>query len=230
MNLPVNPETPTQDDTAPAAADEATPATSVTPAARKDGVPRAAVMRVLERLFQLYPKLFGARFVPLKLGVFEELLQRHPDFDKGELKAALGFHARSTRYLEAVASGIRRHDLDGRPVEELAPEHVHHAIMEVFRRRQGKSKQDLKPWLRARLVQAIGASRLAREEYLLRVHARDEDSSLALDEAFAEIGEAAAKREAIRRAYEASGHSVEEFAGMYGMDVQAVKAALTPLP
>ena len=28
--------------------------------------------QVLERLFQLYPKMFGARFLPLKLGVFQD--------------------------------------------------------------------------------------------------------------------------------------------------------------
>lgn len=61
---------------------------------------------VLERLFELYPKMFGARFLPLKLGVFQDLLALHPDeFKKEDLKIALGLHARSTRYLEAVAAG-----------------------------------------------------------------------------------------------------------------------------
>ena len=93
---------------------------------------------MLERLFELYPKMFGARFLPLKLGVFQELMALHPDeFKKEELKLALGQHARSTRYLEAVASGEKRHDLNGEPVEDVAPEHVHHAIVEVFRRRPG---------------------------------------------------------------------------------------------
>ena len=94
---------------------------------------------MLEKLFQLYPKLFGARFLPLKLGVFQELMALHPDeFKKEDLKVALGLHARSTRYLESVASGAKRHDLNGVPVEDVAPEHVHHAIMEVFRRRQAR--------------------------------------------------------------------------------------------
>jgi sRNA-binding protein len=182
---------------------------------------------VLERLFQLYPKMFGARFLPLKLGVFHEIMERHPeDFKKDELKAALGLHARSTRYLEAVASGEKRHDLDANPVDDVAPEHVHHAIMEVFRRRQARSKEDLRPWLRSRLVRAIEASGLARDEYMERVHAPDDVAQAALGEAFAELAERAAKNEALRRAFAASGRSMEEFAEMYGMDLRTVRAAL----
>ena len=191
--------------------------------------PRAArpAQPVLERLFQLYPKMFGARFLPLKLGVFQELLALHPDeFKKEDLKVALGVHARSTRYLESVAAGHKRHDLNAVPVEDVAPEHVHHAIMEVFRRRQARSKEDLRPWLRSRLVEAIQASGLAREEYMERVRAQDELSVSALGEAFAELAEQAAKREAVRRAFEASGRSVEEFADMYGMDPAVVRRSI----
>ncbi len=188
---------------------------------------REAAMGVLERLFQLYPKMFGARFLPLKLGVYQELVALHPDdFKKEDLKLALGMHARSTRYLEAVAAGHKRHDLNGVPVEDVAHEHVHHAIMEVFRRRQARSKEDLRPWVRSRLVGAIGKSGLSREDYILRVNPKDEQSALLLDEAFAEVAEQAAKGEALRRAYEASGKSIEAFAEMYGMEPKAVKAAL----
>jgi ProP effector len=185
------------------------------------------VHQVLERLFQLYPKLFGARFLPLKLGVFQELMALHPnDFTKDELKAALGVHARSTRYLESVASGEKRHDLNGLPVEHVAPEHVHHAIMEVFRRRQARSKEDLRPWLRSRLVKVIEASGLTREQYNERVPTQDAIAAAALDEAFAELTQQAAKREALRRAFEASGKSMEAFAEMYGMDPQMVRRTL----
>lgn len=193
------------------------------PAARP---PRPA-HQVLERLFQLYPKLFGARFLPLKLGVFQDLMSRHPDeFTKEELKAALGVHARSTRYLESVASGAKRHDLDGLPTEPVAPEHVHHAIMEVFRRRQARSKEDLRPWLASRLAQAIAACGLTREEYEQRVPSQDPVAVAALEQAFAELASQAAKREALRRAFDSSGKSIEEFAEMYGMEVAAVRQTL----
>ena len=196
--------------------------------ARKKTSPRQP-SPVLERLFELYPKMFGARFLPLKLGVFQELMAAHPDeFKKDELKLALGQHARSTRYLEAVASGEKRHSLQGEPVEDVAPEHVHHAILEVFRRRQARSKEDLRPWLRARFMRAIEASGLSREEYTARAGAMDEAMAAVLDQAFAELAESAAKREALRRAFQASGRSAEEFAEMYGLDLAVVNDALRP--
>jgi sRNA-binding protein len=193
------------------------------PAAKR---PRKA-NAVLERLFELYPKMFGARFLPLKLGVFQDLLALHPDdFKREDLKIALGLHARSTRYLEAVASGLKRHDLNAEPVEDVAPEHVHHAIMEVFRRRQARTAEDLRPRLREQLVKAIEASGLGREAYTLAIRTQDELSTAALEEAFAELGARTAKREALQRAFEASGRSVAEFAEMYGLDAKEVARSL----
>lgn len=189
------------------------------PARRKKPAHTRQVNPVLEQLFKLYPKMFGAHFLPLKLGVFQDLLALHPEvFKRDELKLALGLHARSTRYLESVAAGYPRHDLQGVPVEPVAPEHVHHAILEVFRRRQARAKQDLRPYVRAQLMAAIEASGLSREDYALRVRQQDDASNALLDEAFAELGAQAAKREALRRAFEASGRTVAEFSGMYGMN------------
>lgn len=189
--------------------------------------PTGPAQQVLERLFQLYPKMFGARFLPLKLGVYQELLALHPqEFKKEDLKAALGLHARSTRYLESVAAGHPRHDLNAVPVEDVAPEHVHHAIMEVFRRRQRRGRPDARPWLRERLAHAIEASGLDRQAYCERVRAQDEASLAALEEAFAHLAEQTAKREALLRAYKSSGHGVEEFAQMYGISPALVKRAL----
>ena len=182
---------------------------------------------VLQQLFALYPKMFGAQFLPLKLGVYQDLLALHPEvFKREELKVALGLHARSTRYLESVASGLQRHDLNGEPVEPVSPEHVHHAIMEVFRRRQARSNQDLRPYARAQLIEAIEASGLSREDYLLSIRQQDDVSTALLDDAFAELAEQAAKRDALRRMFEASGKTVAEFADMYGMDPDEVARTL----
>jgi ProP effector len=189
------------------------------PARRKNPPRTRQVNPVLEQLFKLYPKMFGPHFLPLKLGVFQDLLALHPDlFKREDLKVALGLHARSTRYLESVAAGYPRHDLQGVPVEPVAPEHVHHAILEVFRRRQARSNQDLRPFVRVQLMAAIEASGLSREDYAQRVQQQDEASNALLDDAFAELGKQAAKREALLRAFEASGRTVAEFAEMYGMD------------
>ena len=182
---------------------------------------------VLEKLFELHPELFGAQFKPLKIGVFDDLLARHPDaFKKEDLKVALGLHARSTAYLEAVAAGQQRHDLDGQPVAPVAPEHVHHAIMEVFRRRQVRTREDLRPRVISRLVAAIQGSGLTPPDYAERMRTQDTTSNAILDEAIAQLAQAAAKREALTRAFQASGLSVQAFAEMYGMDPREVARTL----
>ncbi len=196
---------------------------------RKQHAPRQAreVNPVLEKLFELYPNLFGAKFLPLKLGIFHDLLARHPEvFKKDELKLAMGQHARSTRYLECVAAGLARHDLDGVAVEPVAPEHVHHAILEVFRRRQARSKDDLRPRLRVLLKQAIENSGLALDDYAARVRVQDEATNALLDDAMAELKAEAAKREALMTTFKASGKTEAEFADMYGMDLKLVSSVL----
>ncbi|MDP2820460.1 MAG: ProQ/FINO family protein [Polaromonas sp.] len=211
-------------DTSPATTDQ--PARSGKPPLARAPRQRQA-SPVLERLFELYPKLFGAKFLPLKLGVFQELLARHPeDFKKDELKIAMGQHARSTPYLESVAAGLARHDLEGKPVEPVAPEHVHHAILEIFRRRQSRSREDLRPHLQFRLIQAIEASSLSREDYAALVRVQDEATNALVDDALAELAVRAAKREALLRAFEASGRTEAEFADMYGMNPAEVTATL----
>lgn len=186
-----------------------------------------SVQPVLEKLFELYPHLFGPRFLPLKLGIFQELLASHPDhFERDTLKAALGMHTRSTRYLQSVAAGNKRHDLQGVAVENVAPEHVCLAMLELFRRRQGRANEDLRPKLRSQLMAAFEASGLTRQEYLSRVQTNDAGTNTLLEEAFAERDQKLARQEALLRAFDSSGKTLEEFADMYGLDKRDVIAAL----
>lgn len=203
---------------------ETLPETPAPPARSKQ--PRA--LPVLEKLAALYPHLFGDMFLPLKRGIFQDLLAAHPDaFERETLKDALAFHTRSTRYLSSVAAGHQRHDLQGQAVEAMAPEHVHHALLEVFRRRQGRANEDLRPKLIERIVQAFEASGLSREAYAELVRSRDEDANAALDEALAEAAARSAKDEALLRAFEASGQkTVQAFADMYGMDPRVATLSL----
>ena len=181
----------------------------------------------LEKLAELYPQLFGAVFLPLKRGIFQDLQAAHPEaFERDALKLALGIHTRSTRYLQCVAAGQQRHDLQCQPVEAMAPEHIHQALIEVHRRRQGRSTEDLLPKLRARIVANIEASGLSREESAERVRTRDDAANALLDEALAELAEKMAREEALVRTFEASGKTVEEFADMYGMDPRSVARTL----
>lgn len=222
--------------------------------------PAAAALRprqhhpLLDRLAALHPRLFGRRFMPLKIGIFEDLVARHGDLlPAEELKAALAEHTRSTRYLESVAQLHPRCDLDGNPTEPVALEHVHYAIMEILRRRlqrgQRQAASDTPPatppatpsatppatpqadggaqaWARERLAAAIEAAGVDRAAWADKVRTQDARALALAEEAFAELSSRQARREALLRAYDASGRGVDEFAQMYGMDAAAVSEAL----
>ena len=182
---------------------------------------------VLEQLFELYPHLFGAEFLPLKLGIFQDLLASHPEqFERASLKVALGLHTRSARYLQSVAAGKPRHDLQGVAVQDVAPEHVYLAIVELFRRRQARSGEDQRPKLRAQLMAAFAASGLTSQAYLARIPSGDADTTAVLQDALAGHAQTLAREEALLKAFEASGKSPQEFADMYGLHPRDVTQAL----
>ncbi len=186
---------------------------------------------VLNRLASLYPALFGAEFLPMKRGIYQDLLAAHPDeFEADALKQALAFHARSTRYLSAVASGLARHDLQAQPVEAMAPEHVHHALLEVFKRRQQRSREDLRPKLLRRLIQALLASGLSPQAYADLVRSpRDEAANTLLEEALALWRSEQARDQALAQAFKNSGLELAEFADTYGLKLAEVKQSLARL-
>jgi hypothetical protein len=199
---------------------------------QKAAKPKIDVQPVLQKLFELYPHLFGSQFLPLKLGTYQDLMAANPeDFKKDSLKAALGFHARSTRYLQCVADGHKRHDLQGNAVEDVSPEHVYLALLELFRRRvvsnaKAKTKLNLRPIFRKQLIAAFVASGLSRQDYQVRVQNADVEATKLLDEALAEHDAKQAKQTALKRAFEGSGKKTAEFAEMYGLDLSEVEKML----
>jgi ProP effector len=210
--------------------DPTVPATVPAPPPRKQAGARKAprpVHPLLHKLFELYPRLFGARFLPLKVGIFEELVAAHPEaLPAPELKVALGLHTRSTRYIEAVASGLPRHDLQARPVEPVAPEHVHHAILELYKRRSSKAPERARQHAGEQLAAAIEASGMSREDYRERFTSPDDNLQSVLEEALSLVAQRRARREALQNAFRASGKTVAEFAEMYGMDAAETKRLL----
>ncbi|GAB3652922.1 hypothetical protein GCM10028813_24230 [Ramlibacter alkalitolerans] len=182
---------------------------------------------LLHKLFELYPRLFGARFLPLKIGIYQDLVAAHPEaLPAAELKVALGLHTRSTRYIEAVAAGLARHDLQGKPVEPVAPEHVHHAILELYKRRSGRGPEQARERAVAQLAAAIEASGLSREAYRERFTSPDDDVHSMLEEALSVMAQRAARREALQNAFQASGKTMAEFAEMYGLDPNEARRLL----
>lgn len=190
----------------------------------KSAAPQRRQNPALQQLQALYPQLFGEQPKPLKRGIFQDLEAAQPGvFAPADLKLALGIHTRSTRYLNAVAQGMPRHDLDGQVVEQMAPEHVFHALVEVFRRRKPRDGEDMTQKLRRRMAMAFEASGMAREDYLQLVRGRDDATNALLDEAMAEVAGNHARDEALLRAFEASGAAtVDAFADMYGMQARHV--------
>jgi hypothetical protein len=210
-------DTPTQTQTSP------TPDSST--GTRKSRL--NAVQPVLEKLFEFYPKLFGAKFLPLKLGIYQDLLAAHPEvFSRPELKAALGVHARSTRYLQAVAAGLARHDLNGLAVEPVAPEHQFLAIVELHQRRQARSQEDLSPKLVANLAACYSHANLSRQDYLARLGTPTALIAASLDQAIEQVEQQRAHQAALVKAFEASGQTLDEFAASLGMEADHIRGAL----
>ncbi|WP_326534583.1 ProQ/FINO family protein [Pseudorhodoferax sp.] len=189
--------------------------------------PGRTIHPLLEQLAQLHPLLFGARFRPLKLGTFQDLMERHPGaFEPAALKEALGQHTRSTRYLESLARGDQRHDLDGQPVGALALDHHHHALVELFKRRQGRSREDLQPALRARVRELFVQSGLDRDGYAQAAKVQPDALAALLDMADLDQADEIARREALLRAFEIGGVSEAQFADQYGLAPDGVAALL----
>ena len=183
---------------------------------------------VLVQLAELHPALFGESPKPLKRGIFQDLQAAHGEaLDKDGLKQALALHTRSTRYLNVVASGAARCDLQGVEVETMAPEHVLHALIEVFRRKKPRDGEDLQAKLQRRIGQAFIDSGLGREAYLEKVQLREPSALERVEAALADVAAFDARAEAVLRAFEGSGAaSVEAFADMYGMNVHQVQRQL----
>lgn len=198
------------------------------PAARKTRAARnAQAMPVLEKLFSLYPGLFGAEFLPLKRGIFQDLLQAHPEvFEKAALKEALSVHTRSTRYLQAMASAKPRHDLQMQAVEPVAAEHAYGAVLELYRRRQMRQQPDALSRLQRELTHAVQASGLGRTDYLAIAGNPEPEVAAALEEVLGQVERVRAKDAALLQAFDAAGQTVMEFAFSYGVPATQVRSML----
>lgn len=120
-------------DPIPPAADAAAPASEPVPM-----TPSACA----RRLGELFPALFGGSPKPLKLRVHVDIQARAPgEFPKAVLAAFMRRHTGSTAYLQAVARGGARIDLDGQPAGDISAEHRQAAVDELARRRARHAEQ-----------------------------------------------------------------------------------------
>jgi sRNA-binding protein len=73
---------------------------------------------------------------PLAIGISEALRERFPDADAKALGRWLARWCTSWQYLENVADGGKRVDLDGNDAEEITPDQCAHAARQLADRRK----------------------------------------------------------------------------------------------
>lgn len=119
---------------APEAAQTAAPASS--PAADS---PRA-LLKQLQQQFEAFRNC-----LPLEIGIDKQLLARMPDLNRKLMRAALGIHTGSMRYLRAMEKATVRYDLDGKPGAEVTDTHRQHAkelLQQRFKKEAERKKAE----------------------------------------------------------------------------------------
>jgi len=111
-----------QESSAPASPVE-TP--SEAPATAAQGTPPPSARALLKQLQQQFPAFRDC--LPLAIGIDKQLLARIPGLDRKTMRAALGIHTGSMRYLRAMEKATQRFDLDGVAGAEVTDTHRLHA-------------------------------------------------------------------------------------------------------
>lgn len=138
-------------------------APSPAPAAASSPAPAAApsARHLLKQLQQQFPAFRNC--LPLAIGIDKQILARMPGVDRKTMRAALGIHTGSLRYLRAMEKATVRYDLDGNPGAEVTDTHRAHA-KELLQQRFKKEAERKKAERAA--AQAEEANRLRQEKLL----------------------------------------------------------------
>jgi ProP effector len=116
---------------------------------------------LLKQLQQQFPAFRNC--LPLAIGIDKQLLARLPDLDRKTMRAALGIHTGSLRYLRAMEKATLRYDLDGTAGAVVTDTHRLHA-KEVLQQRFKKEAERKKAERDA--AQAEEANRMRQEKLL----------------------------------------------------------------
>lgn len=112
--------------------------------------------RQLNTVWNVFAKLYPAfrDRLPLKIGVAEDLVTRHPDYERTLIVAVLKRHVNHPRYHERVAAGGSRFELDGSASEGpgIDPSHVGRANA-ALARQKAKAEAQAKAQEAAKTVQ-----------------------------------------------------------------------------
>jgi ProP effector len=122
--------TVTGGDAAPAAA----------PAAAQPADSPRALLKQLQQQFAAFRNC-----LPLEIGIDKQLLARMPDLNRKLMRAALGIHTGSMRYLRAMEKATVRYDLDGKAGAEVTDTHRQHAkelLQQRFKKEAERKKAE----------------------------------------------------------------------------------------
>jgi ProP effector len=136
---------PGGESSAPASLDAAAPEVSAPEAtAPAAGAPAADSPRaLLKQLQQQFPAFRNC--LPLEIGIDKQLLSRMPDLNRKLMRAALGIHTGSMRYLRAMEKATVRYDLDGKAGAEVTDTHRQHAkelLQQRFKKEAERKKAE----------------------------------------------------------------------------------------
>jgi len=126
---PATPDTP---DTPHTAAAEAPAADAPAAAAAPAAAPAQSARALLKQLQQEFPAFRDC--LPLAIGIDKQLLARMPGLDRKTMRAALGIHTGSMRYLRVMEKAKVRYDLDGAAGAEVTDTHRLHAKEQLQQR------------------------------------------------------------------------------------------------
>jgi ProP effector len=151
---------PSPDQTPVAATETAAPVAGTETAAAGNATPPSA-RALLKQLQKEFPAFRD--FLPLSIGIDKQLLARMPGLDRKSMRAALGIHTGSMRYLRAMEKATIRYDLDGTAGAEVTDTHRAHA-KELLQQRFKKEAERKKAERDA--AQLEEANRLRQEKLL----------------------------------------------------------------
>ena len=149
---------------------EASPAPdeAAAPAASAPAAP-APSARTLLKQFQQQFKAFRD-CLPLSIGIDKQIIARMPGIERKAMRAALGIHTGSLRYLRAMEKATVRFDLDGTPGAEVTETHRTHAketLQQRFKKEadRKKAERDAEK-VEREAAQALEADKLRQEKLL----------------------------------------------------------------
>jgi ProP effector len=108
--------------------------------------------------------------LPLAIGIDKQILARMPGVERKAMRAALGIHTGSLRYLRAMEKATVRYDLDGTAGAEVTETHRAHAketLQQRFKKEAERKKAERDAEKAAReAAQAEEADKLRQEKLL----------------------------------------------------------------